>query len=126
MCLDDFAENNFVFIGVWLIYNVMKVQAYSKVIKLYIYACFFRFSSHRGHYRALIQVPCATQFSSVQLLSHVQLCNPMDCSMPGLPAYHQLPELTQTHVHKVSDAMQPPHPLSSWSSPHPMLHSGPH
>ena len=36
--------------------------------------------------------------SSVQLLSHVRLCNPMDCSMPGFPVHHQLPELTQTHV----------------------------
>ena len=38
-------------------------------------------------------------FSSVQSLSHVQLCDPMDCSMPGLPIHHQLPELGQTHVH---------------------------
>ena len=35
------------------------------------------------------------------------LCNPMDCSMPGFPVHHQLPELTQTHVHQVSDAIQP-------------------
>ena len=48
--------------------------------------------------------------------SRLTLCNPMDCSVPGLPVHHQLPELTQTHVHWVSDAIQPPHPLSS-SSP---------
>jgi len=41
----------------------------------------------------------------------------MDCSMPGFPAHHQLPELTQTHVHWVSDAIQPSHPLSSPSPP---------
>ena len=41
------------------------------------------------------------------------LCDPMDCSMPGLPVYHQLPELAQTHVHPVGDAIQPSHPLSS-------------
>ena len=41
----------------------------------------------------------------------------MDCSMPGLPVHHQLPELTQTHVHQVSDAIQPSHPLSSPSPP---------
>ena len=35
----------------------------------------------------------------------------MDCSMPGLPVYHQLPEFTQTHVHRVGDAIQPSHPL---------------
>ena len=53
---------------------------------------------------------------SVQLFSRVRLCSPMDCSMPGLPVHHQLPEFTQTHVHCVSDAIQPSHPLSSPSS----------
>ena len=48
-----------------------------------------------------------TQFSSVQPLSRVQLCDPMNCSTPGLPVHHQLPEFTQTHVHWVSDAIQP-------------------
>ena len=45
------------------------------------------------------------------------LCDPMDCSTPGLPVHHQLPEFTQTHVHRVSDAMQPSHPLLSPSPP---------
>ena len=49
-------------------------------------------------------------FSSVQF-SHVWLCDPMECSTPGLPVYHQLLELTQTHVHWVSDAIQPSHPV---------------
>ena len=44
------------------------------------------------------------------------LCDPTDCSRPGLPVHHQLPEFTQTHVHWVSDAIQPPHPLTP-SSP---------
>ena len=47
------------------------------------------------------------------------LCNPMNLSTPGLPVHHQLPEFTQTHVHRVSDAIQPPHPLSSPSPPAP-------
>ena len=47
------------------------------------------------------------------MLSHVRLCDPMDCSMPGFLVYHHLPELAQTHVHLVSDAIQPSHPLSS-------------
>ena len=47
------------------------------------------------------------------------LCNPMNRSMPGLPVHHQLPEFTQTHVHRVSDAIQPSHPLSSPSPPAP-------
>ena len=45
------------------------------------------------------------------------LCNPMDCSTPGFPVYHQLPELIQTHVHRVGDAIQPAHPLSPPSPP---------
>ena len=49
--------------------------------------------------------------SSVQLLSCVRLCDPMDCSTPGFPVHHQLPELAQTHVHQVGDAIQPSHPL---------------
>ena len=49
--------------------------------------------------------------SVVQLC--LTLCNPMDCSMPGLPAHHQLLEFTQTHVHWVGDAIQPSHTLSS-------------
>ena len=57
-----------------------------------------------------------SEFSSVAQ-SCLTLCNPMDCSMPGLPVHHQLPELTQTHVHGVGDAIQPSHPLLSPSPP---------
>ena len=61
--------------------------------------------------------PQGSIFSSVQFSSVTQLCptlcNPMDCSMPGLPVHHQLLELTQIHVHQVSDAIRPSHPLSS-------------
>ena len=53
--------------------------------------------------------------SSVQSLSHVRLFETMDCGMPGLRVHHQLPEFTQTHVHRVGDAIQPSHPLSSLS-----------
>ena len=52
------------------------------------------------------------QFSSVAQ-SCPTLCDPMSRSTPGLPVHHQLPEFTQTHVHWVSDAIQPTHPLSS-------------
>ena len=58
----------------------------------------------------------SVQFSSVSQ-SSLTLCSPMDCSTPGLPVHHQLPEFTQTHAHWVSDAIQPSHPLSSLSSP---------
>ena len=56
------------------------------------------------------------QFSSVQSLSHVRLCDPMNHSTPGLPVHHQLPEFTQTHVHRVIDAIQPSHPVVPFSS----------
>ena len=48
--------------------------------------------------------------------SCLTLCNPMDCSIPGFPVHHQLPEFAKTHVHWVSDVSQPSHPLSSPSS----------
>ena len=64
----------------------------------------------------------ASQFSSVAH-SCPTLCNPMNCSTPGLPVHHQLPEFTQTHVHRVTldhnDAIQPSHPLSSPFPPAP-------
>ena len=56
-------------------------------------------------------------FSSVQSLSRVLLCDPMNRSTPGLPVHHQLLESTQTHVHRVCDTIQGPHPLSSPSLP---------
>ena len=56
------------------------------------------------------------QFSSVAQ-SCLNLCDPMDCRTPSFPVHHQLPELTQTHVRRVSDAIQPSHPLSSASPP---------
>ena len=58
----------------------------------------------------IIQFSLATQ-------SCPTLCDPMDCSTPGLPVHQQLPELTQTHVHRVGDAIQPSHPLLSPSPP---------
>ena len=58
----------------------------------------------------------SVQFSSVTQ-SCLTLCNPMNCSMPGLPVHHQLPESTQTHAHRVGDAIQTSHVLSSPSPP---------
>ena len=49
--------------------------------------------------------------------SCLTLCNPIDCSMPGFPVFHHLLELSQTHIHSASDAIQPSHPLSSPSPP---------
>ena len=70
------------------------------------------------------------RFSSVQFSSVTQscptLCDPMNRNMPGLSVHHQLPEFTQTHVHRVGDAIQLSHPLSSPSppAPNPSQHQG--
>ena len=61
---------------------------------------------------------CSVQFSPV-IQSCLTLCDPMNRCTPGLPVYHQLPEFTQTHIHRVSDAIQPSHPRSSPSPPPP-------
>ena len=63
------------------------------------------------------------QFSSVQFSFSVgpTLCDRMNHSTPGLPIHHQIPEFTQTHVHQISDAIQPSHPRSSPSPPAPNL-----
>ena len=60
----------------------------------------------------------SVQFSAVAQ-SCLTLCDPMNRSMPGLPVHHQLPEFTETHVHRVGDAIQPSHPLASPSPPAP-------
>ena len=67
----------------------------------------------------------SVQFSSVAQ-SCLTLCDPMNHSMPGLPVHHQLPEFTQSHVHRVRDTIQPSHPLSSPSppAPNPSQHQG--
>ena len=67
------------------------------------------------HFHSII---FSVQFSSVTQ-SCLTLCDPINCSTPGFPVHHQLPEFTQTHVHRVSDAIQPSHPLSSPSPPAP-------
>ena len=58
----------------------------------------------------------SVQFSSVIQLC-LTLCDPMDCRTPGFPVHQQLPNITQTHVHRVSDAIQPSHPLPSLPPP---------
>ena len=70
----------------------------------------------------------ANGFGSVSLVAQLcpALCDPMDCSMPVFPVHHQLPELAQTHVHRVGDAIQPSHPMSSpsWSAFNLSQHQG--
>ena len=71
------------------------------------------------------QVSSSVQFSSVAK-SCLTLCYPKNCSTPGLPVHHHFPEFTQTHVHRVGDAIQPSHPRSSPSppAPNPSRHQG--
>ena len=68
------------------------------------------------HFSCSFKSTAVSKFSSVIQLCQT-LCDPMHCSTPGLPVHHQLPEFTQTHVHWVSDTIQPSHPLSSPSVP---------
>ena len=89
----------------------------------HVYACCVWFLSAEiyfmGHTEGkcvLLTGGCPGQFSSVTQ-SCLTLCNPMDCSMSGLPVHHQLPELAHTHAYRVGDAIQSPHPLSSPSPP---------
>ena len=74
---------------------------------------------------SLCVLVASVQFSSVAQVCPTP-CDPMDCSMPGFPVHHQLPEFTQTHVHQVGDAIQPSHPLSfpSPPAPNPSQHQG--
>ena len=113
----------------WIIYIV-----YAEIIT----KAFFRFFvlkllSHWHIFLITLRIPYSISdlldsyingvFSSVQFISVTQscptLCDPMNLSTPGLPVHHQLPEFTQTHIHRVSDAIQPSHPLSSPSPPAP-------
>ena len=75
------------------------------------------------HVRSSINMITHTSIHPTCITSVTQscptLCNPMNRSMPGLPVHHQPPEFTKTHVHRVADAIQPSHPLSSPSPPAP-------
>ena len=75
-------------------------------------------SNQRRKRSKRVQTGKEVQFSSVAQ-SCPTLCDPMNRSMPGLPIHHQLLEFTKTHIHQVSDAIQPSHPLSSPSPPDP-------
>ena len=80
-----------------------------------VYAWKIQISGHLV-YTILVLLLHSIQFSSVAQ-SCLTLCDPMNCSTPGLPIHHQLPGSTQTHVHRISGAIQPSHPLSSPSPP---------
>ena len=89
--------------------------------KKYILICAYRVLMERVPKKWPKQAVLYFSFSSVHSVAQScpTLCDPMNRSTPGLPVHHQLPEFTQTHVHRVSDAIQPSHPLSSSSPPAP-------
>ena len=92
-----------------------------EVLKHEVLDVFFQRSLCLNHLNCVHIHTCnrsSVQFSSVTQ-SCPTLCDPMNCSTPGLPVYHHLPEFTQTHVHRVSDAIQQFHPLSSPFPPAP-------
>ena len=97
---------------------------------MYIYSVYIYILCLRTSFNKLLSTVSVfvSLFGSVQFSSVAQscptLCDPMNHSTPGLPVHHQLLEFTQTHVHRVSDVIQPSHPLSSPSpsAPNPSQH----
>ena len=108
----------------WHIYSCGQKTKKSFCLLLFLLLCFY--TNLGGKCRMRIQDTfsrvtfweLSVQFSSVAQ-SCPTPCDPMNLRTPGLPVHHQLPEFTQTHVHRVSDAIQPSHPLSSPSPPTP-------
>ena len=101
----------------WLRTHNLVTSAVSSLIKQTI-KLFFYASPQLLSLRFDSVLSASVQFSSVTQ-SCPTLCDSVNCSMPGLPVHHQLPEFTQIHVHWVGDAIQPSHPLSSPSPPAP-------
>jgi len=99
--------------GLWLTaftQNVFKFPPNCSIYQYFIYfSCQITIHCNNCVYPSF---DGSVQFSSVTQ-SCLTLCNPMNCSTPGLPVHHQLPEFTQTHIHQVSDAIQPSHHLLS-------------
>ena len=118
----------------YYIYELKFAHAHTHT-KLYLTVCslfcHFQFETQvksQGLTYTVTQDHFLCNYSSVQF-SHSVMSNslrPMDCSMPGFPVLHHLPNLAQTHVHRISDAIQPSHPLSSPSPPtfSPSQHQG--
>ena len=125
-------------VGCHFLLQCMKVKSEREVVQSCLTVrdpmdCSLPGSSTHGIFRAKVLewVPIAFSMLRRQIRSDQisrslcpTLCDPMNRSTPGLPVHHQLPEFTQTHIHRVSDAIQPSHPLSFHSplSPNPSQH----
>ena len=116
----------FLFWGMILVtisYTMLQTSVHNTQINLDSYFPYAAATSWKEHLRHSEASLCPFVVSPLILQLHsfaqscLTLCNPMDCSTQGFPVHHQLPELAQTHVHRVSDATQPSHPLSSPSPP---------
>ena len=95
-------------------------QARACILWLHIFTCILGSQLQSSEDFSLSRDPLPllvlfAQFSSISQLC-LTLCDPMDCSTPGFPVHHQLPEFTQTHVHQVRDAIQPSYPVIPFSS----------
>ena len=121
LCIfDSLWKANIVFFWFVLLFREKHFQLIWKLFCYLFYVQGLQYSSLMAH--AALSILKSFQFSSVTQ-SCLTLCNPMDCSMPGLPVHQQLPEFTQVHVHWVSEAIQPSHTLSSSSpAPNPSQH----
>ena len=118
-------------VGCHFFLQCIKVKSESEVAQSYLTLrdpmdCSLPGSSVHGIFQARVLEWATIAFSVliikyliIQFSSCPTLCDPMNRSTPGLPVHHQLPEFTQTHIHRVSDAIQPSHPLSSPSPPAP-------
>ena len=99
---------NCICVYIYLVYSIALLSLVKIVAEQWILAIIFDLLNHVYKSHLTVQFSWVTQ-------SCLTLCDPMDCSTPGLPVHHQLPEFTQTHVHRVDGAIQPSHPLSALS-----------
>ena len=101
----------------WIAVSFFKFEKFTAIMSSNTFLTPFSLSFPSRTSTMQVLVYLMLYFSSVQFSSVAQscptLCDPMNCSMPGLPVHHQLPEFTQTHAHQVGDAIQPSHFLSS-------------
>ena len=106
------------FTNSWSLFKLMSIESMMPFNHLILCHPLFLLPSSFPASGSYLHIEASVQSSSVTQ-SYPTLCNPMNCSTAGLPVHHQLLEFTQTHVHQVSDAIQPCHPLSSSSPPAP-------
>ena len=124
---NDQAQLLALFYNFWVIFTVVIFPISEYFLQFYILSTdILLYKTKFWFYYTLLPIrPPSVQFSSVAP-SCLTLCDPMNRSTPGLPVHHQLPEFSQTHAHRVGDAIQPSHPLLSPSPPthNPSQHQG--